>query len=69
MDMILTILNLVKNFISGNKMLSLIIVLLILLGSLFTKYEITKSKLDKQIDRNEILYNTISSVKDTVTTY
>lgn len=69
MGIIFTVLNLVKNFISGNKMLSLIIVLLILLGSLFTKYEITKSKLDKQIDRNEILYNTISSVKDTVTTY
>ena len=61
---------LIKNFISnGNKSLSLLIICIILLLALFGKYEITKNKLDKQIARNEILYNTIASVKDTALVY
>ena len=61
---------LIKNFISnGNKSLSLLIICIILLLALFGKYEITRNKLDKQIARNEILYNTIASVKDTALVY
>lgn len=60
----------IKNFISsGNKTLSLLIISIVLLVLLFGQYKITQTKLDKQIQRNEILYNTISSIKDTATLY